>query len=38
MAQWVKCLLHNHKDLNLDPQNEVQKLGQQMPAIPLFRN
>lgn len=19
MTQWVKCLLHKHKDLNLDP-------------------
>lgn len=27
MAQWVTCLLHKHKEVNLDPPNLCKKLG-----------
>lgn len=27
MAQWVKCFLHKHEDLNLDPWYPHKKLG-----------
>lgn len=30
MAQWVTCLLHKHKEVNLDPPNLCKK-GLQLP-------
>lgn len=27
MAQWVKCLLHKHEEVNLEPPKSMQKAG-----------